>query len=53
MWILFSAPCPTPDGRSAETSEGANTFSERWDNTDGLGEIAITLPGDVGLVPDP
>jgi hypothetical protein len=97
MWILFSVPCPTPDGRSAEdlyrgretwisptmradaralgcrfhrawyaedgsafyalanweTREGARTFFERWDITDEPGEVAISLLGDVGLVPEP
>jgi hypothetical protein len=97
MWILFSVPCPTPDGRSAEdlyhgretwispemradartlgcrfhrawyaedgsafyalanweTREGARTFFTRWDITDEPGEVAITLLGDVGLVPEP
>ena len=97
MWILFTAPCPTPDGQTAEdlyrkrltwitdemrssaqelgcrfhrawyaadgsafyalanweTSEGANAFFERWDIADEPGEVAITLLGDVGLVPSP
>ena len=33
--------------------EGAHTFFERWDINDEPGEVAITLLGDVGLVPDP
>jgi hypothetical protein len=97
MWILFTAPTPTPDGQSAEdlyrkrltwitdamradarelgcrfhrawyaedgsafyaladweTREGASTFFEHWDIRDEPGEIAITLQGDVGLVPEP
>ena len=97
MWILFSAPCPTPDGQTAEdlyrkrlpwitpemrlsarelgcrfhrawyaedgsafyalanweTAEGADAFFQRWDITDEPGEVAITLLGDVGLVPVP
>ena len=97
MWILFTAPCPSPDGRSAEdlyrkrltwitpemqtsarahgcrfhrawhaadgtafyalanwdSSEGASAFFREWDITDEPGEIAITLLGDVGLVPEP
>jgi hypothetical protein len=97
MWILFTAPCPTVDGQTAEnlyskrltwitpemqasarelgcrfhrawhaddgsafyalanweTREGASEFFRRWDITDEPGEIAITLLGDVGLVPDP
>jgi len=97
MWILFSAPCPTPDGQTAqdlyrkrltwitpemrasarelgcrfhraryaedgsafyalanwETAEGADAFFQRWDITDEPGEVAITLLGDVGLVPEP
>jgi hypothetical protein len=97
MWILFTAPCPTPDGQTAEdlyrkrvpwitpemqdsarelgcrfhrawhtedgsmfvalanrdSIEGAQTFFERWDISDEPGEVAYTLLGDVGLVPDP
>jgi hypothetical protein len=97
MWILFTAPCPTPDGQTAEdlyrkrltwitpemrasardlgcrfhrawyaadgsafyalanwdSREGAKEFFERWNITDEPGEVAITLLGDVGLVPDP
>jgi hypothetical protein len=97
MWVLFTVPCPTPDGRSAEdlygtrvtrispemqadaralgcrfhrawytedgsaffalanwdTLEGARTFFRRWDITDEPGEVAYTLLGDVGLVPEP
>ena len=97
MWVLFMAPCPTPDGRTArdlyekrltwitddmrasarelgfrfhrawyaedgsafyalanwESLDNAQTFFERWNITDEPGEVAITLLGDVGLVPDP
>ncbi len=97
MWILFTVPCPTPDGQTAEdlyrkrltwitpemqedartlgcrfhrawyaedqsafwaianwdTLEGAQTFFRNWDITDEPGEVAITLLGDVGLVPEP
>jgi hypothetical protein len=97
MWILFTVPCPTPDGQTAEdlyrkrltwitpemqadartlgcrfhrawyaedqsafwaianwdTVEGAQTFFRNWDITDEPGEVAITLLGDVGLVPEP
>lgn len=97
MWILFTAPCPTPDGQTAEdlyakrltwitpgmqesarahgcrfhrawhaadgsafyalanweTREGASRFFEEWDIRDEPGEVAITLLGDVGLVPKP
>jgi hypothetical protein len=97
MWILFTAPCPTPDGQTAEdlyrkrltwitpemqhsarelgcrfhrawyaddgsafyalanwdTREGASKFFRLWNITDEPGEIAITLLGDVGLVPEP
>jgi hypothetical protein len=97
MWVLFMAPCPTPDGRTAQdlyekrltwitddmrasarelgcrfhrawyakdgsafyalanwdNMDGAQEFFERWDITDEPGEVAITLLGDVGLVPDP
>jgi hypothetical protein len=97
MWILFTAPTPTPDRQSAEdlyrkrltwitdamradarelgcrfhrawyaadgsafyalanwdTQEGAHEFFERWDIRDEPGEVAITLLGDVGLVPEP
>lgn len=97
MWILFTAPCPTPDGQTAEdlyskripwitpemqqsarehgcrfhrawyaedgsafyalanwdTREEAKEFFRLWDITDEPGEVAITLLGDVGLVPEP
>ena len=97
MWILFKAPCPTPDGQAAEdlyrkrltwispemqksarelgcrfhrawyaednsafyalanwdSREGAQEFFRRWNIEDEPGEIAITLLGDVGLVPEP
>lgn len=97
MWILFTTPCPTPDGQSAEdlyrkrltwitpemqesaqefgccfhrawyaadgsafyaianweTREGATAFFEQWNIEDEQGEVAITLLGDVGLVPEP
>jgi hypothetical protein len=97
MWVLFSAPCPTPDGQTAEdlyrkrltwitsemrssaqelgcrfhrawyaadgsafyalanweSSEGANEFFARWDIADEPGEVAVTLLGDAGLVPEP
>ena len=97
MWVLFKAPCPTPDGQTAQdlyekrltwitddmrasarelgcrfhrawyaedgsafyalanwdSLDAAHTFFERWDITDEPGEVAITLLGDVGLVPDP
>ena len=97
MWILFSVPCPTPDGQTAEdlyrkrltwitpemrasarelgcrfhrawfaadgsafyalanweTREGASLFFRTWNITDEPGEVAVTLLGDVGLVPDP
>jgi hypothetical protein len=97
MWILFTVPCPTPDGRSAEdlyrtrlaritdemqasarelgcrfhrawysedgsafyalanweSREGASAFFRRWDIADEPGEVATTLLGDVGLVPEP
>ena len=36
-----------------ETRDGAQTFFERWDITDEPGEVAFTLLGDVGLVPEP
>jgi hypothetical protein len=96
MWVLFMAPCPTPDGRTAKdlyekrltwitdemrasarelgcqfhrawyaedgsafyalanwkSLDKAQTFFERWNITDEPGEVAITLLGDVGLVPD-
>ena len=39
MWILFTAPCPTP------------AFFEEWQIDSEPGEIAIVLEGDVGLVP--
>jgi hypothetical protein len=97
MWILFTAPCPTPDGQTAEdlyrkrltwitpemqasakelgcrfhrawyaadgsafyalaewaSRDGAREFFDRWSITDEPGEVAITLLGDVGLVPEP
>jgi hypothetical protein len=97
MWILFTAPCPTPDGQTAEdlyskripwitaqmqksarehgcrfhrawyaedgsafyalanwdTREGASEFFRLWDIKDEPGEMATTLLGDVGLVPEP
>ena len=36
-----------------ETFAGANEFFEEWDINDELGEVAIRLVGDVGLVPEP
>jgi hypothetical protein len=36
-----------------DSLDAAHTFFERWDITDEPGEVAITLLGDVGLVPDP
>jgi len=36
-----------------DSLDAAYTFFERWDITDEPGEVAITLLGDVGLVPDP
>ena len=36
-----------------DSMDGAYEFFERWDITDEPGEVAITLLGDVGLVPDP
>jgi hypothetical protein len=36
-----------------DSLDGAQTFFERWNITDEPGEVAITLLGDVGLVPDP
>ena len=36
-----------------ETTEGANTFFTLWNIDDELGEVAIRLIGDVGLVPEP
>lgn len=36
-----------------DTLEGAETFFEHWNITDEPGEVAITLLGDVGLVPEP
>jgi hypothetical protein len=36
-----------------DSEEGAQAFFDRWDIRDEPGEIAITLLGDVGLVPDP
>ena len=36
-----------------DSMDGAQEFFERWDITDEPGEIAITLLGDIGLVPDP
>jgi len=38
MWVLFRVPTPTPAGETAEAE---------------LGEEAIVLEGDVGLVPLP
>ena len=52
MWVLFTAPCPTPDGRTAwRTRDGARAFFEQWQIESEPGEIAIELDGDVGLVP--
>lgn len=49
MWILFAAPCPTPDGQTAE-----DLYRKRLTGiNDEPGEIAIRLLGDVGLVPEP
>ena len=97
MWILFTAPCPTPDGQTAEdlyrkripwitsemqtsarahgcrfhrawhaadgsafyalaqweSREGARRFFDEWQIADEPGEVAITLLGDAGLVPEP
>lgn len=97
IWMLFTVPCPTPLGESAqdlvdkripwitsemqssardhgcrfhrafaaadgsafyavacwETTEGANKFFTLWNIDDELGEVAIRLIGDVGLVPEP
>ncbi|HYM53023.1 MAG TPA: hypothetical protein VEW45_06040 [Candidatus Dormibacteraeota bacterium] len=97
MWTLFSVPCPTPDGQSAEdlyrkrvdgitegmqasaerlgcrfhrawyaadgsafyalanwdSPDAASTFYEEWQITDELGEVAIRLEGNAGLVPRP
>ena len=36
-----------------DSREGAREFFRLWDIVDEPGEIAITLLGDVGLVPDP
>ena len=36
-----------------ETREGGRAFYERWDIQDEPGEVAITLEGDIGLVPEP
>jgi hypothetical protein len=36
-----------------DSREGARAFFERWDIRDEPGEVAITLLGDVGLVPEP
>ena len=94
IWLLFTVPCPTPLGETAEdllqkrydritpemqesarslgcrfhrafaaedgsafwaianweTREGAMEFFERWDIRDEVGEVAIPLTGDIGLV---
>ena len=36
-----------------QTPEGARAFFDEWDITDEPGEVAISLEGDVGLVPTP
>lgn len=36
-----------------ETFAGAREFFTQWDINDEIGEVAIRLVGDVGLVPDP
>ena len=57
--VFELSPAEIPDDASTETLanwdslDAAHTFFERWDITDEPGEVAITLLGDVGLVPDP
>jgi hypothetical protein len=97
VWMLFTVPCPTPLGETAqdlvdkrvpwitpemqasarslgcrfhrafaaadgsafyaiacwETNEGASEFFTQWEINDEVGEVAVRLLGDVGLVPDP
>ena len=47
MWVLFTAPCPTPDGQSARDLYESGC----WQIESEPGEVAIVLDGDVGLVP--
>jgi hypothetical protein len=58
VWVLFTAPSPTPDGRSARDLyekrvtwiDDAMRASAREIRSE-PGEVAIELDGDVGLVP--